>query len=231
MQDNGPTDNREDVDFRKLLEDVIADRRSFYELFNLPVFKQRLKIICQSQTDNVADAEDLYGAVLFKVSQKITKFKPDFDADEYGKFFRWLSVIARHLTCDILRRKKIELDGRRPEELFDLADPGISPELAAERAERDRRFRKFITNLKSERDRKILAYTLEGLSSRETVSKLLAAGISCTHTTVANVRRRLLGQFFADEDLELHLPRKPDKPSLRGREPEAKPAERKTESK
>jgi RNA polymerase sigma factor (sigma-70 family) len=231
MQDNGPTDNREDVDFRKLLEDVIEDRQSFYELFDLLVFKQRLNSICRFSTDSAADAEELYDLVLYKVSQNIAIFEPDFEADEYGKFFRWLAVIARHATCDNLRRKKVKLDDRRPEEIFNLVDPGISPELVAERAERDRRFRTFITNLESERDRKILQYALEGLSLREVASKLLAAGISCSHTTVANVIRRMLARFFANEDLELHLPRKPDKSSLRGREPEAKPTEERTEVK
>jgi len=229
MQDNGPTDTRGDVDFRKLLEEVIAGREDFFALFDLPVFKFRLKLICKFSTDNESDAEELYNVVLFKISQNISAFEPDFDADEYGKFFRWLGVIARHATCDNLRRKKFEYDDQRPDDILNLADPGISPELAAERAELDRRFRKFIANLESERDRKILEYTLKELSSREVVSKLLAEGILCSHTTVANVIRRL-AQFFADNDLGLNLPRKPDKQSSPGSEPEPKPGKRRNDA-
>ncbi|HEY0764301.1 MAG TPA: sigma-70 family RNA polymerase sigma factor [Pyrinomonadaceae bacterium] len=222
MQDNGPTDTRGEVDFRKLLEDVKAGREAYYALFDLPVFKFRLNNICNFSTYNLADAEELYNEVLFKISQNIADFEPDFEADEYGKFFRWLAVIARHASCDNLRRNKLEFDDQRPEEILNLADPGISPELAAERAERDRRFRKFITSLESERDRKILEYALEDLSLREVKGRLNAEGISCSHTTVANVIHRVR-QFFAEDDLEINLPRKPDKQSLPGSEPEVKP--------
>ena len=228
MEDNGPTANREEVDFRKLLEDVTVGREAFYALFNLPVFIQRLKIICRFSTDNVADADELYNLVLFKISQNIADFEPDFDADEYGRFFRWLAVIARHASCDNLRRKKFEFDDQRPEEILNLPDPGISPELAAERAERDRRLRRFITNIESERDRKIFEFALEDLSLREVASKLLAEGISCSHTTVANVIHRLT-QFFDNEDLELNVSRKPEKRSLQGSEPDAEPGKQGTD--
>ena len=229
MQDNGPTDNREEVDFRKLLEDVIAGREAFYALFNLPVFKERLRIKCKVSTDNEADADELYNTVLFKISLKIADFEPDFDADEYGKFFRWLAVIVRNARCDNLRRKNFEFHDQRPEEILNLADTSITPEMAAERAERDRRFRRFIKNLESERDRKILEYALEGLSSREIRDKLLAEGISYSHTTVVNVIHRLT-QFFVNEDLELNVPRKPDKRSLGGSEPDTKPAKQRNDA-
>jgi RNA polymerase sigma factor (sigma-70 family) len=229
MQDNGPTDNREEVDFRKLLEDVIAGREAFYALFNLPVFKERLRIKCKLSTDNEADADELYNSVLFKISLKIADFEPDFDADEYGKFFRWLAVIVRNARCDNLRRKNIEFHNQRPEEISNLADTGMSPALAAERAERDRRFHRFIANIESDRDRKILEYALEDLSLREVQSRLLAEGISCSHTTVADVVRRLT-QFFVNEDLELNVTRKPDKRSLGGSEADDKPAKRRNDA-
>jgi DNA-directed RNA polymerase specialized sigma24 family protein len=226
MQDNGPTDNREEVDFRKLLEDVKAGREAFYALFNLPVFKQRLNTICKFSTDNVADADELYNTVLFKISLNIADFEPDFDADEYGRFFCWLAVIARHATCDNLRRKKFDFDDQRPEEILNLADTGISPVLAAERAEWDRRLRGFIKNIESERDRKILQYALEDLSLREIKSKLLAEGIPCSHTTVANVIDRLK-QFFINE---FNVSRKPDKRSLGGGEGGATPAKKRNDA-
>ncbi|HEY6805860.1 MAG TPA: hypothetical protein VI306_19930 [Pyrinomonadaceae bacterium] len=230
MPDNGPTDNREDVDFRKLLEDVCARRKSYYALFDSPVFKQRLTNICKFSTDNDDDADRMSDDVLIKVSENISDFKPNFDVDQYGGFFGWLRNFTRDATCDNLRRKKFELDDQPPEETLDLAESSISFELASERAERDRRFRSFIENLESEQDRQLFEYALEDLSLKGIESKLLAAGIPFSPDIVEKIRR-MLAQFFANEDFELNLLRKPDQASLRLSDPEIRPTEKKSETK
>lgn len=186
-------------DFVRLLREIQENRASLDSLFEHPLFKSKLRLVTRAHASTTSDAEELANDVRIKVWQKLPQFIPDYTTP-YGSFFAWLRMLTQHIYLDNFRRSTVEFDPKRAEDL-NVADTQSDLEASVLYKEVRAEFEKRINAL-PDRERLAMAYYLQGFSFREISQKMLQAGFSASHVTVANGIRKGLRAFFEQSNLK-----------------------------
>lgn len=212
MQDKPKTSNEEKAEFCKLLRQKLAKEITDNTFLSDPVLNRRLILICQSVTKNKADADEITNTVRLKISEKIAKFKPDYEKP-YGNFFAWVRTIARRLVIDGSRHKTIQYVYESTEDVRYLHDKTID---VAEEFDRQAAIRRFeaMAEKSDAQTQAIMKYYRQGYSLRE-ITQLGDSEIQCSHVTVRKRVSDFLAEFFIEEDklLATNVDRKDDQPS------------------
>ncbi len=180
-----------DFEVDRLVLNIRNGNEPIDSLFEHPVFKRRLKIICRASATNATDAEDLYNETCLRVWRKIDQFDP-----AKGSFFRWLRKVVRNLNINQFRRKSLVLDDTRSEEQYDVRDPGADPIAQIIQLEMIKELNELILEQK-ETGRLVLTYFFQDFSYRE-IAEILETkhGIRITHITVRTKVQKVLQKFL-----------------------------------
>jgi RNA polymerase sigma factor (sigma-70 family) len=189
--------NAEESDFVQLLQKLLANEASSDALFEHPVFKSRLRLVTMANAQTTADAEDLATEVSLKVWKKLSQFEPNY-SEPYGNFFAWLRTLTRNAYIDSLRRKELEFDERRPEDL-DITDTQSDIEASVLYKEVMAEFEMSINAL-PERERLAMALYLQGFSFREISEKMTQAGYSSSRVKVRKWIKDSLMAFWSGRE-------------------------------
>ena len=219
--------SKDDEDFFSLLEEIKAGKQDIEVLLENPVVGQRLRTICWTFTQNLADTDDLINALLTIIWQKLGQFKPE-SGKPYGNFFAWVRRIAQNLVISGFRRKSLTYSDTRPEELVDLLDDRTNIASEYERRATLERFMSVAAEF-GQTALMIIDYRMQDYSLREIEEKLAEAGIKTTHVSVGTLISNIVQEFLKrEEDLltttvlrkgeqRSGLRDKPDSPSKRKR--------------
>lgn len=142
---------------------------NFKELINLNKNSVRGVIKKITNTQN----EDLEQEVYIKVWKNLDKY------EEKGKFANWINMIARNVSFDYLKRKKIECTDLENEEIENKKDEKPTPENIFIQRERQKRILKEIENLKPKLREVIILTEFYGMTYEACAKK-----INCPEGTV-----------------------------------------------
>jgi len=194
--------NEEELSFQTLLLKIIAGEGLIEDLLAHSGFQRLGKQICASMVSRYDksmrmrcgvsyEAEDLFSDVYIKIvnfwhEREARGERPDKSNFPNGKAFsQWVSLIARNLVIDELRKfKKHQEDGETPVFLsLDNIDLANDDDVQLEKEILLRQFLEFTETLSANK-RRATELWLEGYSYRKIMIALNDTGIKCSHATV-----------------------------------------------
>jgi RNA polymerase sigma-70 factor (ECF subfamily) len=157
---------------------ALGDQEAFRRLYDLA--SPKLYGVAMRILGHRGDAEEATQEAFVRIWQKAGRFQPG-----RGSGPGWIVTIARNAAIDRLRMRKAPT--RDIAGMFDLADPGPTPEASASAAQDRRRIERCLGQLPEDRARAVRAAYLEGRTYQD-----LAQTLGVPLNTVRTWLRRAL---------------------------------------
>lgn len=184
-----PVEQQLDVDL------VIRSQAGDTRAFDLLVTRYRSKIYAMTYhlVRNDTEAWDLAQEAFIKAWRALPNFKQD------AAFYTWLYRIAHNVTCDWLRKKKIQGDGEFDDEHTNhRAMPGSrtmpqgfdTPDRAIKRQELGQRIDQAIARLSVDHRQAVMLREIEGLSYEE-MAEVMGCSLGTVMSRLFYARKKL----------------------------------------
>ena len=186
---------------QRIIADVLAGDPARFEAL-VRVHEKGIYRLCCRMLGGEQDALDASQEAFFKAYRGLAGFRGD------SRFSVWLYRLASNACLDILRKRSAAKELPLTDEeggMFDIPDPGPSPQDAAERTETREAVQRALAALAPEHRQAVILRDVNGLSYEE-IAAVTGLEAGTVKSRIFRARRRLAALLQADRNFSGRAP-------------------------